>query len=173
MIRARAALPALTRSVGRTMARINPNMSYSFHGFDEWIGESLVREKLMATLSSLFGALALLLTIVGLYGVISYTVARRTNEIGVRIALGAARSSVVALILREAAVVLAAGLGAGAMLALVVGRAAGALLFGLESYDPITFLIAAAALAFVVAAASGLPAWRASNVNPMVALREE
>ena len=92
----------------------------------------------MATLSGLFGALAVVLTAVGLYGVISYTVARRTNEIGIRMALGADRRAVIGMILKETAMVLAVGLSVGAMLALAAGRAAAGLLFGLEWWDPPT-----------------------------------
>jgi ABC-type antimicrobial peptide transport system permease subunit len=127
----------------------------------------------MATLSGLFGFLAAVLTGVGLYGVISYTVARRTNEIGIRIALGANRGAVIALILREAALVLAAGLGVGTVLTLAVGRAAATLLFGLELYDPLTLVTAGISLSVLAAAASYLPAWRASSVNPVIALRQD
>jgi ABC-type antimicrobial peptide transport system permease subunit len=123
----------------------------------------------MATLSSLFGVLAVVLTAVGLYGVISYTVARRTNEIGIRIALGADRRTVIALILREAAIVLMAGLGAGTILTLAAGRTAAVLLFGLEPYDPLTLAVAGISLAVVAAVASYLPAWRAASVNPVIA----
>jgi predicted permease len=173
MIRSNAGVDALVSAVRKTLAGISPDLRYSFHVFDKWVEDSLLRERLMATLSGLFGILAVALTAMGLYGVISYTVARRTNEIGVRIALGADRSAVIALILREAAVVLAAGLGAGMLLALAAGRAAAALLFGLESYDPLTLAIAGISLATVAAAASFLPAWRASSVNPVIALRQE
>jgi ABC-type antimicrobial peptide transport system permease subunit len=100
-------------------------------------------------------------------------VARRTNEIGIRMALGASRSAVIYLILRETAVVLAAGLGAGTLLALEAGRTVAALLYGLEWYDPFMLAIAAASLAVVSAAASYLPAWRAASVNPVVALRQD
>jgi ABC-type antimicrobial peptide transport system permease subunit len=127
----------------------------------------------MATLSGLFGVLAMLLTAVGLYGVISYTVAQRTNEIGIRMALGADRRTVIALVLRETALVLAIGLGAGIMLTLAVGRAAAVLLFGLEPYDPLTLAIAGFSLTVLAAVASYLPAWRASSVNPVIALRQD
>jgi putative ABC transport system permease protein len=173
MIRSSAPSDALVAAVRKTLAGISPDMRYSFHFFDTWVQDSLLRERLMATLSALFGVLAVMLTAVGLYGVISYTVARRTNEIGIRIALGADRCSVIALILREVAVVVAAGLGAGSILALAVGRAATALLFGLEPSDPLTLALAAISLAALAAAASCLPAWRASSVNPVAALRQD
>ena len=115
----------------------------------------------------------MLLATVGLYGVISYTVARRTNEIGIRIALGAGRNSVMRLILREMGMLLAVGLGAGVLIALVAGRAAATLLFGLQPNDPLTFAAAGAVLAMVAMGASYVPARRAARVDPMVALRHE
>ena len=173
MIRSSARSDALTSSVRNALVGISPAMRYSFHVFDTWVEDSLLRERLMATLSGLFGVLAVVLTAVGLYGVISYTVARRTNEIGIRIALGADRGAVIALILHETAVVLAVGLGLGTMLTLAVGHAAAALLFGLEPYDPFTLAIAGVSLAVLAGAASYLPVWRAASVNPVIALRQD
>jgi putative ABC transport system permease protein len=173
MIRSKIRPDALVRSLRTGLAGISPDLRYSFRGFNAWVEDSLLRERLMATLSGLFGALAVVLTAVGLYGVISYTVTQRTNEIGIRIALGADRQTVIAMILRETAVVLAAGLGAGTLLTLAVGRAAATLLFGLEPYDPLTLLIAGISLAILAGAASYLPAWRAASVNPVIALRQD
>lgn len=127
----------------------------------------------MATLSGFFGFLAVLLATVGLYGVISYTVARRTNEIGIRVALGAQRGHVISMIMREAAALLAIGLVLGSALALAASRTATSLLFGLKPNDPVTLALAVAALAAVAAAASFLPAHRAARLDPMAALREE
>lgn len=110
---------------------------------------------------------------VGLYGVMSYVVARRRSEIGLRIALGAGRSDVLVLVLRETAVLLAVGMAAGIVCALALGRSASTLLFGLEPHDPVTLLGAASLLAVVAALASYLPARRASRLDPMVALRSE
>jgi len=171
MIRSSARLDSLARQVRSTLAGTSADIRYSFHVFDTRVEESLLRERLMATLSGVFGVLAMVLTAAGLYGVISYMVARRTSEIGIRVALGADRGAVIALVLREAVIVLAAGLGTGTLLALATGRAAGALLFGLEWYDPLTLAAAGGALAAVAAAASYLPAWRAASVNPAIALR--
>jgi ABC-type antimicrobial peptide transport system permease subunit len=108
-----------------------------------------------------------------LYGVISYTVARRTNEIGIRIALGASRGNVIGLVLRETGAVLGVGMGAGIAISLMVGRAVRSLLFGLEASDPLTLVAAGAALAVVALLASYLPAYRASTVDPAIALRGE
>jgi predicted permease len=173
LIRSGARPDALVSSVRGALAGVSPGIRYSFHFFDQWIQDSLLRERLMAMLSGLFGALAVMLAIVGLYGVVSYMVAQRTNEIGIRIALGAGRQAVFALILREAAVLLAVGLSAGTILSLAVGRFASAFLFGVEPRDPLTLAMAGIAIAVVAAAASYLPARRASAVNPVIALRQD
>jgi putative ABC transport system permease protein len=119
--------------------------------------DSLQRERLMATLSGAFGLLAALLATLGLYGVISYMVARRRKEIGVRIALGADRGRMIRLVLGEAGLLLAVGLGIGGMLAFWARRAAATLLFGLQPHDPATMMAAMALLAVVALASSYLP----------------
>ena len=132
-----------------------------------------MRDRLMATLSGSFGVLAGLLATLGLYGVISYMVARRRNEIGVRIALGADRRRVIGMVLREAGLLLVVGLAAGLLLAVWAGRAAATLLFGLQPNDPVTLLAAVLVLAVVALAASYAPARRAAALEPMQALRDE
>jgi ABC-type antimicrobial peptide transport system permease subunit len=127
----------------------------------------------MATLSGFFGGLAAVLTLIGLYGLIAYTVARRTNEIGIRMALGASRGTVVSMILREAGLLVSIGITAGILLTLAGGSAASALLFGLKPYDPLTLAFAAALLSAVAVAASYFPARAAAKIDPMVALRIE
>jgi ABC-type antimicrobial peptide transport system permease subunit len=124
-------------------------------------------------LSGFFGFLAAVLATVGLYGVMSYMVARRQNEIGIRMALGAGRVGVMRLVLSEAATLLAIGLAMGTALALAAGTAARSMLFGLRPYDPLTLAMAVALLAAVTVLASYLPALRAANLDPMVALRDE
>lgn len=173
VIRSSARTDVLVSSVRRTLEGVSPEMRYSFRVFDTVVQESLLRERLMATLAGPFGALAVVLTALGLYGVTSYTVAQRTHEIGIRMALGADRRGVIVLILREAAAVLIFGLFAGTLLTLAAGRAAAALLFGLESYDPLSLTIAGFSLALVAAGASYLPARRAASVDPVIALRQE
>jgi putative ABC transport system permease protein len=173
VIRATQPLAAMLPAVKQTLLETAPEMSVEFHVLRTQIRDSLLRERLMATLSGFFGFLAALLATVGLYGVISYTVARRTNEIGIRMALGAQRGNVVGMIMREAGMLLAIGIVVGAALALAAGRAATSLLYGLKPYDPLTIVLAALALAGVAAAASFLPAHRASRLDPMNALREE
>ena len=114
-----------------------------------------------------------MLATIGLYGVISYMVARRTNEIGIRMALGASRGDVLTLVLREAGMLLAAGLVIGTGLAIAVGRTASSMLFGLKPTDPLTIGLSIALLALVAMLASFLPAMRAARLEPMLALREE
>ena len=171
----RSALPpgAFTAAVTDAMREINPEVVVSFTGFADQIRDTLVRERLMAALSGFFGAIAALLAVVGLYGVIAYSVARRTNEIGVRIALGATRRTVLGMIMREALLLVAVGIAAGAAVALLSGRTAQSLLFGLDPWDPTTLLVAACVLATVALAASYLPARAAARISPMTALRVE
>jgi ABC-type antimicrobial peptide transport system permease subunit len=134
---------------------------------------SFLRERLMATLSGFFAALAALLAMIGLYGVMSYVVARRRIEIGIRLALGAEPHSVVRMILAEAGVVLLGGLAAGTVLAVFAGRGTAALLFGVTPSDPASIAAAVATLAAVGLAASWLPARRASRIEPSAALRAD
>jgi predicted permease len=173
MIRSSLPLPTLLSSIKRTVAEANSNIDLDFHVFKTQIQESLLRERLMATLSGFFGFLAGLLATIGLYGVISYMVARRTNEIGIRMALGAGRGNVLIIIMREAAMLLGIGVVAGTILALLAARTARALLFGLHPNDPVTIAAAVAGLSVVALAASFLPAQRAARVQPMEALRYE
>ena len=161
------------RHVKTAVAEVNPDIGIEFRLMSKQLEDSLLRERLMATLFGGFGVLAGLLATLGLYGVISYMVARRRKEIGVRIALGADRSRVIRLVLREAALLLVVGLGIGALLAFWAGRTAETLLFGLKSHDPISMVLAMALLSTVALASSFLPARRAAAVEPMVALRDE
>jgi len=137
------------------------------------IGRALVQQKLVARLASFFGLLALLLACVGLYGVMSYGVARRTNEIGIRMALGAQGRSVLWLVLREALVLVGIGLFVGVLASLAVTRTASSLLYELKPNDPLTIIGATLLLAAVAIVAGYLPARRAARVDPLVALRYE
>jgi ABC-type antimicrobial peptide transport system permease subunit len=137
------------------------------------IGRSLVQQKLVARLATFFGLLALLLACVGLYGVMSYGVARRTNEIGIRMALGARGRSVLWLVLREALLLVVIGLVIGLVVALMVTKTAASLLYELKPNDPLTIALATFLLAAVAVLAGYFPARRAARVDPMVALREE
>ena len=126
-----------------------------------------------ARLSAVCGVLAMSLACIGLYGVMSYNVAWRTSELGVRMALGAGRSRILGLVLREALAVTTIGAAAGVAVALAATRIVQSLLFGLTARDPVTFGGAATLLVGVAACAAAIPAWRASRVEPMVALRYE
>ena len=138
---------------------------------EQQLNDVLVQERLIALVSTFFGSLALLLASVGLYGVISYAVARRTAEIGVRLALGATRGRLLRTILVESLTLVAAGLAIGVPIALALTRLAGARLFGVSPVDPLTIAAASMLMTLVAAVASFFPARRAARVDPMVALR--
>ena len=160
--------------VRQTIKQINPNLPIDdVVSLSDHIGRSLVQQKLVARLATFFGVLALLLACVGLYGVMSYGVARRTNEIGIRMALGARGRSVLWLVLREALVLVVIGLVVGLLASLAVTKTAASLLYELKPNDPVTIAFATLLLAFVAVVAGYLPARRAARVDPMVALREE
>ena len=164
-----ALAPALTEAARAT----HPEILVSYQTLDDQIHASLVRERLMATLSGFFGGLAGLLAAVGLYGVMSYLVARRRFEIGLRMALGANRLRVVWMVLRESAWLVGIGLVAGIGLAVATTRWSQALLFELRPAEPGLLAVAAAGLAAVALTASLLPARRASRVDPTRALRND
>jgi putative ABC transport system permease protein len=173
LIRSRAPLGDTTSAVKHRLIEVNPEISITFHIFESEILDTLLRERLMATLSGFFGFLAAVLAVIGLYGVMSYIVERRTNEIGIRTALGAGRLRIMVMILDEALLLLAIGIVAGLTLSVALGRAASSLLFGVKPADPLTLALAAALLSVVAAAATYVPARRASKIDPMVALRCE
>jgi predicted permease len=173
LLRADAALTAVTPSVLQAFREVNPAISVQFRTMDGFIRDGLAGERLMAALSGFFGVVALVIATVGLYGVMAYMVARRRMEIGIRMALGATRRSVVGMVLREATMLHATGIAVGAVLAVLGARSAAALLYGLEPWDPATMALAIGLLALVSLVASWLPAQRAARVEPTVALRDE
>jgi predicted permease len=164
---------ALIASLKDRAAQMSPAIVLNFSILRTSVLERLTRERLMATLSGFYGVLAAVLAMVGIYGIISYMVIRRRNEIGVRIALGAGKANILGMILREALALLAIGLVAGTCLAAVAGSAARAMLFGLKPVDPLTLVLAAGGMTIIGIAASALPATRAAGVDPMQVLREE
>ena len=127
----------------------------------------------MAWLAGFFGALAAALAMIGLYGVISYMVLKRRNELGIRLALGASRSRIILLVLRETLLMLLVGLMVGTAASVAAAKGAAALLFNLSPYDLPTLIISILSLALVAGLATYIPAWRASRVNPVVALRHD
>jgi len=140
---------------------------------EEEIGRSILRERLVATMTAMFGGLALVLAAIGLYGVLSYGVARRTREFGIRIAVGAESSSIVTLVMREAVWVLGAGIAAGLAAAWGLGRVVTTLLYGVEPTDPASIAAAVIVLSCAGVLAAWIPARRASRVDPIRALRYE
>jgi predicted permease len=177
-VRAGGEVRTLLPRIREEIARVDPSLPVmDIHTLEEEMDAALVQHRLMALLTSLFGALALLLACVGIYGLLAFSVAQRTGEIGIRTALGARRGDVIWLILREALVLVAIGIAVGVPAALLVARLASSqisgLLFGLEANDPLTLAAATAFLILVAALAAYLPARRASRVDPMLALRNE
>jgi predicted permease len=164
---------SVSGAVTAAVREIHPSILLQFSTLEQNIRNSLTTERLMATLSGFFGILAMLIATIGLYGVMSYMVARRRTEIGIRMALGANRGDVVRMIVREAATLLAVGLPLGAGLAVAGGYFAATLLYGVKPHDPATLGIAIAGLGLVAALASWIPAQRASRLEPTTALREE
>ncbi len=173
LVRSTAPLADVAGSVRQAVAEVVPSGTLDYRPLDEQIRETLVRERMLAALSGFFGLLAVLLAGIGLYGVVAYSVARRTHEIGIRMALGADRRRITLMFLGEAIRLLVIGLVAGTVLALVATRAARSLLYGLAPHDPLTLVLAALLMAAIALAASVLPARRAAALDPMVALREE
>ena len=160
--------------VRRAARKVNLNLPIDeVVSLSDHVGRSLVQQKLTAQLGAFFGLLALLLSCIGLYGVLSYAVARRTNEIGIRLALGANSRNVLWLVLREALMLAIIGIGIGLIASFGLTNTAKTLLFGLQPNDPMTIASATALLFFVAVVAGYLPAHRAAQVDPMVALRDE
>jgi predicted permease len=164
---------ALAPSIKQAIGEVSPEINIVFRVFKDEVDSSLLRERLMATLSGAFGLLALLLACVGLYGVMSYGVAGRINEIGIRMALGARGRDVLWLILREAALLVGVGVGLGLPASLAAARLAENLLYEVTPTDPVSVSIAVLLLFIVAALACYIPARRATKVDPMVALRYE
>ncbi len=165
---------ALEPALRRTLAELDPNLTIvSVRTMQEQIARSFDQERAVASLAGLFGIVALLLAAVGVYGVTAYSVAQRTNEIGIRMALGANRARVIQLVLEGAFKRVVIGLVLGLPLAIGAGRLISAQLYGVSSWDPLALSVAASALAACAFVATLIPASHAAAISPMDALRIE
>ena len=172
-VRAASARPGLlTKSVAAAIGEINPTLALTFEPLDNRISDTLTRERLLAILSASFGVLALLMAAVGLYGVTSYAVSLRRTEIGIRMALGATRGSVIRLVLARVSMLIGAGIVVGLAIGAWASRFVATLLYGLEPGDPVTLIASAATLALIGALAGWLPANRASRLDPTQVLHD-
>jgi ABC-type antimicrobial peptide transport system permease subunit len=164
----------LTNAIRRAITAIDPAVPLlSTRTIEQEIDNNILVDQLLTTLSGFFGVLALLLSAVGLYGVISYAVTRRTREFGLRMALGAERSSVIGLVARYTAVLVLSGAAIGVPAALALSKLVKSFLFGITAQDPAAIVAATLTLMFAGALASFVPTWRATRVDPVVALRHE
>ena len=176
-VRAAGGSPALLiRPLAEALGRVDRNLALTFRPMGEQVNASLVQERIVAMLSGFFGALALLLAGLGLYGVTSYAVSRRQTELGIRMALGAAPGGVVRLVLNRVAFLVTLGLAAGVAVSLALVKVSAkfveGLLYGIQLKDPLTFGVAALILACIGALAGWIPARRASRIDPAVVLRQ-
>ena len=173
MVRSQAPLSTTMAGIRRVMSGLQSGMLVEFRVLELQVARSVLRERLMASVSGAFGLLATLLSTLGLYGVMSYMVARRRSEIGVRVALGASGRDVIRLVLTEAGQLVVLGLAIGAGAAFVLARYAESLLFGLKPGDANTLVFACLLLSATAGVASLLPARRALKLDPAVVLRDE
>jgi predicted permease len=173
MVRTQGDATAIAPALRQAVTSIHPDLFILSRTLTSQMDETLVRERMLARLSGFLGVLALLVACVGLYGVLSYGVTRRTAEIGIRVALGAQPSWVAALVLRQTATLVSIGIAAGLGLSLALTRLTEAFLYGVKPNDPVVIAAAAVALAAVGLAAAYLPARRASRVDPLIALRHD
>jgi macrolide transport system ATP-binding/permease protein len=156
------------------LAGIDPNMPVvDMITFDEQVSRNFNQDRLMARLAGIFGLLALALACIGLYGVLAYNVPRRTQEIGIRMAIGAARSGILRMVLREALVLAGLGVAIGIPCALAANHLLTSMLFGLKATNPFVLSVVTALLLLVALAAACFPAHKASAVDPLVALRHD
>jgi predicted permease len=173
VIQTTSASAAVTRALTDAVRRTEPEAVVFLQPFQTQIADSLVRERLTAMLSGFFGAVAALLAMLGLYGVVAYGVTQRTREIGIRTALGAQRSEVLAVVLRQSTVLTGIGVALGLAAAAVATRYLERMLFGLSPLDPLTFIAVSLTFATVAALAAYVPARRAASIDPLLALRCE
>jgi ABC-type antimicrobial peptide transport system permease subunit len=164
---------ALIPGVKSAVASVDAGTSIKFTTLAEEMARTLQRERLLSTLAGFFGGLALLLAIIGLYGVMSYNVTRRRSEIGIRMALGAERYQITRMVMGEVAVLIGSGIAVGLGVTLAATRLVASFLYGVQPNDPLMLLLAAGVLAATVGVAGYWPARRASRLDPMMSLRQE
>ncbi len=162
----------LTRSISAALTATDPDLVFGFRPMTDQVSANVIQERVVALLSGFFGALALLLAGLGLYGMTAYTIACRWTELGVRMALGATASRVVRLVVSRTAWLVAVGILLGAIVSAWASKFVATLLFGLEPQDPATLIATAIVLAAVGILAAWLPAWRATRIDPATVLRE-
>lgn len=173
-IKTSANLPGLEMQVRRALSQINPDLAViDFRSFASQVDRNFTQPAMIAKLTSLFGVLALVLASVGLYGVTSYSVERRTSEIGIRMALGATRANVLVMVLRSAFLQVGIGLTLGLPVMIFGGRVMTSQLYGVKPYDPMVLLVTTGVLTAATFAAAMIPAGKAANTEPMLALRTE
>ncbi len=165
---------AIISAVRRAVGEVDRSLPVTYqNSLTQQVERSITSQTLVAQLSTFFGLLAVFLACIGIYGLMSYEVSRRTNEIGVRTALGAGRSSLLWMVMRESLTLVMIGLGVGLGAALAATRVVASQLYGLKPHDPVTVAVAMCLLLAVAAFACFVPARRASHVDPMAALRYE
>ncbi len=164
---------SLMPQVRAAVAEVDPRASFTAMTVSDNLARSLVRERLLATLSGFFGGLAILLALIGLYGIMAYSVARRRNEIGIRLALGAERIRVLRMVLGEVVRLVSMGVGLGVIASLGAGRLVTAFLYGVSASDPQVIAVTATGIVLVGLGAGAVPAWRAARLDPVAALRED
>jgi ABC-type antimicrobial peptide transport system permease subunit len=173
-IRTAASPQAVMPSLRQEMAKIDPNLAiFDLQTMETRVNESLFAERMIATLCACFGALATILASIGLYGVTAFSVARRTREIGIRVALGAGRGRVLGMVLKEVSLMCVIGIGLGVPLSIALSRYIVSQLYGVAPTDALTLVLSALTMMLVSLLAGFLPARRAATIDPTIALRYE
>ena len=174
LVRAPDGSASATREVREAVRQLDPTLALAqVRLLNDWLAEGLAAARLTTTLATIFAGIALLLTLIGIYGVLAYSVASRTREIGVRMAIGATRRSIIGLVVGHGMTWVGVGIATGLISALAGSRFVASLLFEIPASDPVTFAAVAGAVTLVALMACSIPAVGAARVNPLVAMRAE